>query len=230
MLAVCCHFLLSVILFLSLGSIQAIASNGVTLVGEVKRIAAHGPFVECAMAALNRDLHLQGVPWERAQHGTENGIYDGFFMATQNHTRDYYATLSDGFFNIEWVYVVKKGSNITPDNLDFFKNSFTSVHGSARLKWLKKKFDAMDDAGEIFTLSSSNAALRLLDLGRANVSLENNKNLAKAFVSTGINPVDFDVFVFKKKPVGVYFSNRFLAQEPTFLAKFNVAVKGCRLD
>ena len=151
-------------------------------------------------------------------------------MATKNHIRDRYATLSDAFFNIQWMYVVKKGSNIAPENSDFFQNNFTSVHGSARLKWLITKFSEMDNTGEIITLSSSNAALRLLDAGRINVSLENNKNLKKAFASTGLNPADFDVFVFKKKAVGVYFSNNFLALEPNFLAEFNAAIRGCRMD
>ena len=49
------------------------------------------PFVRCAMDLLSEMYTITRGPWGRAQRGTEDGIYDGFFMAAKNKKRDAYA-------------------------------------------------------------------------------------------------------------------------------------------
>ncbi len=66
--------------------------NALTVKGE--------PFIHCVMAELNQTFKISYMPWRRAQSKTEQGDFDGFFMASQNKVRDVYATLSSPFFQL----------------------------------------------------------------------------------------------------------------------------------
>jgi len=219
-------FLLGALLF----SHSETIAREIILAGETERIIQHAPFVDCTFSQLDYKYRTVAVPWKRAQASTQNGIYDGFFMATQNEHRDSYATLSDPFFEIEWLYVVRKGSGIFPSNPDFFKNTFSAVDGGSRMKWLKKKMNKIGITKNIIERHNSENVLTLLKIGRVDVNVENNRNLTIALEKTGFDRSEFETFVIKTLNPGVYFSNKLLADEPEFLNQFNAAIKSCRED
>ena len=177
---------------------------------------------------MDRKLRLEAVPWKRAQHGTKNGVYDGFFLASQNEIRDKYAVLSDGFYNIDWFYVVKKNNQIPFTDPKFYQQIFSAVLGTNRLMWLKKELVKKGSTQKIVVKLSSIEVLKLLDMGRIAVDLDNNVNLDNSFKATGLDPSNFNYFIVKTYPVGAYFSKELLKREPGFLEKFNEAVKVCK--
>ena len=206
------------------------AADEVKLATELQR-ALHQkgqPYLECISAKMGRTFQTTSVPWARAQLGTERGAYDGFFMASKNSKRDRYAVRSEPFFSIEWLYIVRKGSGLTPDDPEFAHKSFAANKGSARLMWLLDKFEKKEITSGIINSTDSANTLKMLSLGRIDVNLENNENLKNAFELTGLNPTNFQTFIAKSKPVGVYFGKDFLKRDPGFMEEFNTAVKACR--
>lgn len=204
------------------------ASNEVTLAGETQHTAIQSPFVKCAFEAIGRDVRIVAVSWTRAQHGTKNGDYDGFFMAAQNKDRDLYATLSKPFYEIDWVYVMRTDNDIKPSDLNFFQHRFSVQNGTARHNWLINKLSELGISGNIFSSQKTDRSLELLLMGRIDVALENSQNLDKAYLEENIGPSLFKTFVVKAFPIGVYFSNYFLNAEPDFIKQFNEAVITCR--
>jgi len=177
---------------------------------------------------MGKKFQIEAVPWERAQRSTKQGIYDGFFLAVHSNARDKYATLSAPFFSINWMYVVRKNSGIDPSDPDFFERIFSAVHGSGLLKWLKNKLEKLEATGSIIKRYKSENVLELLSIGRIDVGLDNGRELTKAFTNTGLDPSDFEIYVIKTHPVGVYFSNKYLNHAPKFLEQFNASVDGCK--
>ncbi|MEH6476049.1 MAG: transporter substrate-binding domain-containing protein [Sneathiella sp.] len=211
-------------LFLSYSESTA---KDIVLAGETKRVVHHTPYVECAFNQLDYKLRTVGIPWKRAQLSTESGKFDGFFMATQNSSRDAYAVLSEPFFEIDWLYVVKSGSGISPADADFFQNTFAAEHGNSRMTWLIKKIKGMGITEEVVIRPDSTNILKLLEMGRVQVSIENDESLEKAIANTGFDKSDFKTYLVKTLRSGVYFSKAFLADKPKFLSRFNAAVKNC---
>lgn len=129
-------FILGALVVLKAGS--AAASEEIRFATELVR-ALHQkgePYIECAIGKMERRYQVSSVPWARAQLGTQHGEYDGFFVASQNSKCSQYAVFSEPFFNIEWLYVVKRGSSITLGDADF-----TQRHFEANLQMAFEKTD-----------------------------------------------------------------------------------------
>jgi polar amino acid transport system substrate-binding protein len=186
------------------------------------------PYLECAFTKLDISKDITSMPWARAQLVTEHGEYDGFFMASRNDKRDRYAVLSEPFFNIDWVYVVKKENDLTPDNPKFLQGVFAANRGSARNTWLQDKRDRGLIAQEIVTPPNTLQSLVMLAFGRVDVVLENNENLRSFFERTDYSASDFETYIARTIPVGIYFNKDFLKSHPDFLDKFNVSIKACK--
>jgi len=187
------------------------------------------PYLECALTNLEQPKAITSMPWARAQIATEQGLYDGFFMASRNHKRDQYAVLSEPFFNIDWVYIVRKESDLLPNTPKFQQAIFVVDIGSARSSWLKDEFDNGHISHEIVKTFDATIALTMLASGRVDIALLNNINSETAFKQTGYSASDFQTFVIKSIPVGVYFSKTFLATNPDFLENFNTNIKRCKI-
>lgn len=186
------------------------------------------PFIACAFQKMGRSHTVTEMPWARAQLGTKEGIYDGFFMATKNSKRDRYAVFSEPFMKIKWLYVVRKDSNITPDDPDFKDRISGANNGSSRHTWLTKKFKEKVFTRKIVGTTDSKGTIKMLQLGRIEVALENESHLGDVFIELAISPSDFKTFVARERPMSVYFGKVFLKREPEFLDVFNKNMRACK--
>jgi ABC-type amino acid transport substrate-binding protein len=185
------------------------------------------PYMKCVLAKLELPREITSMPWARAQLSVEHGLYDGFFTASRNEERDRYAVLSEPFFNINWMYVVRKDSSLLPNTQKFQQGIFATKMGTSSYAWLKDKYDRGIIAHKIIAPSDATNALTMLDLGRVDIFLGNNINLEIAFKQTGFEPSNFKTFVVRAVPVGIYFSKAFLDNNLGFIDKFNESIKGC---
>lgn len=185
------------------------------------------PYIKCALTKSGHSIEITSMPWARAQLVTERGLHDGFFVASQNDKRDQYAIMSEPFFSIDWLFIVNKESGLSPDNPKFQNGIFAANRGSARNAWLKGKYDDGIISHEVVTTTDAMRALMMLALGRVDIVLENSINLEAVFQQTGYTSSDFQSFVAKSVPMGVYFNKDFLNGHPDFLARFNANVKNC---
>ncbi|MBL4906678.1 MAG: transporter substrate-binding domain-containing protein [Sneathiella sp.] len=188
------------------------------------------PIIQCAFKKIGHSLKIEKVPWNRAQIDTRNGKYSGFFMATQNRTRDAYATFTQPFIEVKWVYVVRKKSNITLSNADFEQKIFAANNGTSRLIWLLEQHKNNKIAHQIFKAESTITLLRMMLLNRMDIILENTANLERAAAENQIDMSEFKILPAQKKPMAVYFSHSFLKRNPTFLMAYNTAIVTCKTE
>jgi len=183
------------------------------------------PLVHCAMGKANMPYEIIKVPWERAQRDTEQGLFDGFFMASRNSRRDEYATWSTPFVTIQWLYVVRKDAEIFLNNLSHLQ--FAANLGSARLAWLEEQYKQGKLNKTINAVDSNKQALKMLINRRIDVALMNNLDLNKTIKQRSIDPLNLKTFVAKEKPTALYFSKLFLDANAGFLDKFNASLLSC---
>lgn len=186
------------------------------------------PYIECAFSSLDYSYQTVWIPSEWGLLVAERGEYDGYFMASKNDQREVNAVLSEPFVNVEWLYVIRKDSGLTPGGSDFYSRNFATILGSAQHSWLEDKFNKREIVNEIVGVQGSVDSLTLLALGLTDVHLVDGVNLGAAFEEANLNPADFQTFVAHTLPMGIYFGKAFLESAPQFLTDFNDSMKGCK--
>ena len=186
------------------------------------------PYIRCAMEKLKQPYTVESIPWKRAQKATEQGHYDGFFMASKTKKRDKYATLSQPFIIIKWFYVTKKNRHISPQDSDFYSRKFIANLGSARHQWLQGQVDKGIIHSTIESPVDEASSLKMLMLDRVDVALINSIQLNELIEKLSIKMKELTLYTAKQKPTGVYFSHTFIKQNPKFLQKFNLVIETCK--
>ena len=186
------------------------------------------PFIQCAMEKVNQPYEIIHIPWERAQWGTKTGAYDGFFMASQNQSRDVYATFSHPFVMIRWFYVLKKNSPFSPEQENFHSLVFSANLGSARLTWLEKRYQEGKISKKIEAVGKPEQMIRMLLADRIDVALMNDFDLDQTLKILSASPSRFKTFLVREIPTAIYFSKKFLQKKPFFLKEINTALVQCK--
>lgn len=179
--------------------------------------------VECAMKELNRAHSINVLPWVRAQKLVEQGEFAAFFVASQNEARNKYATLSTPLFDSSWVWFLPKTSTLDPSSQAFIDQaSVGGVFGTNMYSWLKKDFE------HVVIKTGADELFRLLSVDRLDAVLLTKPMFIDSVKRLGLQESNFRSVVAKERPLGVYFSNDFLAKNPEILSRFNHSVKTCR--
>lgn len=187
---------------------------------ELKGIAVEA--VRCSFKKLNIELELTVVPWSRAQLNTREGKVDGFFAASQNSSRDQYATLSKLALDQKWVWFELKDSK-GPSTPEQWKNlSHGAMKGSNMLQTLKA-----DDFNVALEARSTDDLFRALQSRRV-VRILVSQLVAKELADKGkVDLSHFKETVYRNQPLGVYFAASFLQKYPRFLSSFNNHFEAC---
>lgn len=179
--------------------------------------------VECVARRLDLDLQLEFVPWARAQLHAHSGLSDGFFAASQSDARDAFATLSATIAPQEWRWYTLAQSPLQPGDPAFKTQArVSSFLGANMHSWLKEQGYAVQ-----LPPLHSEALLQMLLLRRVDAILANHLVMARLLER---HPQGQEVrsTLALDKPLGVYLTHRFLAQQPAdFMARFNAEVKRC---
>ncbi|MEH6347086.1 MAG: transporter substrate-binding domain-containing protein [Bermanella sp.] len=187
------------------------------------------PYIRCAMEKLNQPYTVKGIPWKRAQKATEQGHYDGFFMASKTQKRDKYATLSQPFIVIKWLYITKKEREISPLNPNFYSRIFIANLGSARHQWLEGLVKKGIIQSEIKTPPNELSSLKMLLLDRVDVALMSGISFNNMMTTLNIDKNKITIHTALEKPTGVYFSHKFIKENPGFMQEFNTAIAVCNI-
>jgi len=186
------------------------------------------PYIICAMGMLNQSFKVSRIPWKRAQMGTKYGEYDGFFMASKNKDRDVYATFSEPFVMIQWLYVTKKERKISPNDANFNSGIFIANLGSARHKWLENQHKKGLIKRKIGTTQDTEALLKMLLLDRADVALMNSADFNHVVKKLSLDRSQIKTYIAREKPTSIYFSKTFIKANPKFLDQFNNSMIQCK--
>ncbi len=181
--------------------------------------------VECAFKKLdNFEAEFIVVPWKRAQQVVERNKAEGFFAASHNPQRDEYAVLSEIIAEQKWTWYMLSERLIDPTS-DTFKQNYvvSSFLGANMQKWLNQQgFKLVNQPP-----STNPQLFKLLIHKRVDAILANDQVMNKLIAEN--NAADkISTITNRNKPLGVYFSKKFIQKNKEFLSAFNQAVLDCR--
>ncbi len=180
--------------------------------------------VECVLGKMNRPYEIQVLPWKRAQSDVEEGKAQGFFAASKDPKRDKYAVATDVIADQKWNWYLPKDSQLDPTAPDFKdKAAVAATLGSNMLNWLEEnkfKVKAKPDNAEQLA--------RMLQLKRVDAFLANEFATDEVLKKLKLDKSEFKIVLNKDQPLSVYFSKKFVEEEPEFLKQFNAQIAGCR--
>lgn len=178
------------------------------------------PHLQCIFKQMARDYSVQVIPWRRAYQDVKSNRIDGFFTAIPMRQIDPYAVLSAPMVLENW-YWFWRADTIAPES---WREGYKlgSILGSQQETWLA-------EAGYPVDMSANNLPqlIRLLQGKRIDVILADRENFLHAAKELKVDPNHFQSRFFRYVPLGVYFNEQFLDQNPDFLPRFNQHITGC---
>lgn len=198
---------------------------------EVKKIAdrtfsgAAVDVVRCTLLKMKVPFEIHVVPWNRAQMLVKSYNAQGFFAGSQKKSRDEFAVMSEIIADQKWVWYLLKANPHSPENSDFKKKATVAgFRGSNMLSWMKENGYNVKT-----TPIDTSSLLKLLLAKRVDAVMANNYVMEAIMKEQGVTD-KVKSYVNKNKPLGVYFSKKFVEKRPKFLKEFNRLVPGCRLE
>lgn len=186
--------------------------------------------VECTLTAMNRSYAIGIFPWKRAQKLVEDDTYHGFFSATRNDERSPFATFSAPIGTLARSWYTLTDRQLDPESTDFKQKYTVSAEaGSDMYLWLKANNYRIDSFASSYNQLFAQLLARRVD------AILVNETVARDHLQS-ISPAERDPLKKQRFTLvpefelqfGVYFSKKFLARNPGFLAQFNSKVAACR--
>ena len=180
--------------------------------------------VKCALEAMKTPLEILVLPWARAQKYVEfDHNADGFFAASQNDYRDKFAIMSAIIADQKWKWYLLADNPLNPTDKTFKQQARTGAFiGANMLKWLEK-----NNYNVVTKALNTEVLLEMLLKKRLDAILTNN-HVTEALIEKHSVQDKIKSYVNLNKPLGVYFSKKFLLKYPTFLERFNKEILECR--
>lgn len=181
------------------------------------------PHLQCIFNQMRRDYSVQVIPWRRAYQDVKGNRIDGFFTAIPMRHIDPYAVLSAPMVLENWYWFWR--DDIVAPKIWSSEYKLGSILGSQQETWL-------GEAGYKVEMSANNLPqlLKLLRSKRIDVILADRENFLQAAKELKIEPNQFQSRFFRYVPLGVYFNEQLLRQDPDFLPQFNQHITGCATD
>lgn len=175
---------------------------------------------------MNVNYEIDIYPWARAQALVEAGKADAFYVASKNISRDIYAVISDPIAPQKWYWYLKKDNVLNPMDPEFINQArVVSLFGSNMYYYLKDNNYKIP--GNAYTMDN---LVKMLDSGMVDAILMNDLVLAEYFKNNEIDYEVYNKFLCKNKPLGMYFSKKFLKEHREFLEEFNETLKKYVVD
>lgn len=178
------------------------------------------PHLQCIFTDMKRDFAVQVMPWRRAYQDVKSNRIDGFFTAIPMRQIDPYAVLSAPMVLENW-YWFWRNDTIAPES---WREGYKlgSILGSQQETWL-------GETGYTVDMSANNLPqlIKLLQGKRIDVILADREHFVRAAQELKLNPDNFQSRFFRYVPLGVYFNEQFLNNNPAFLTDFNTTINKC---
>jgi polar amino acid transport system substrate-binding protein len=150
-------------------------------------------------------------------------VFDGFFAASRNPERDSFGVMSASIADQKWQWFLLKNNKIDPSQPDFKdKATVAGFIGSNMLYWLKQ--NGFNIASKTV---NTEGLFNMLMRGRVDAVIANNYVMGQILtLNEAVERVK--IVTIKSKPLGVYFSNFYIDENPLFIEKFNHNIAVCR--
>lgn len=180
--------------------------------------------VKCTFRNMGQPYEIRMMRWDKAQLLVETGKVHGFFSGSANANRASYAQPSDPIVSENLAWFV---SPAVRESLDDETAKYSLRYGVKynTNKWLSLKREGYN---VIKKPRDADALLQMLWQGELDVAYEYELVFEEAMQKAGIPQDYFKKIRTKKQDLMVHFSKGFLAQQPSFLKRFNLAMARCQ--
>jgi len=179
--------------------------------------AAH---VECIMARLDQPVSIQSMPWRRARQEVSSGKIDGFFTAIPIPQVDRYATLSAPLVLENWYWFWR--SDLDEPETWQVGHRLGVILGSHQAVWLQQ-----NDHPVHTEVGSLEQLVKLIISGRIDAFIADLEHLESVVEHLGLDPGVYHQRFLRYTPLGVYFGEHYLRDNPGFIRAFNRQIYGC---
>lgn len=177
--------------------------------------------LDCALDKLQIRYVTEIVPWRRAQSNLRNGQSDGFFSSMPLPEIEPYARLSAPLVLEKWFWFSFQPERLQTENFPADLR-IGVLRGSNQEGWLQERHIPVAQV-----VNQLPSLLRLLAIGRVDTVLVDQQAMARLRAQQTSTPLTLASRFERYAPLGVYFSNHLLTQQPGFLSQFNDAVPHC---
>lgn len=192
--------------------------------GSFSRVpAGSAEHVECILTKMDHPYRIVSMPWRRAAQEVLTQTTDGFFTTILLLHPDSKEIFSDPLVLENWYWFWRAD---IPEPESWRNNPrIGAIMGSPQDIWLKRE-------GYPKTLAANelNQLLRLLFSGRIDVMLADKEQFEKMAAELDISSEAYRFRFYRYAPLGVYFGQHLIAQQPDFLARFNREIPVCAAD
>jgi polar amino acid transport system substrate-binding protein len=179
--------------------------------------------VICALDAINFNYEIVMTDWSAAQRGTENGKYDGFFVGSKNSRRKQFSTASTPVVSEDLAWFTLSKSKIDPlDPTKKFSARYSAKYNTSKWKRLYNQ-----GYNVVMRPNDAKSLIKMLKAGDIDVALEYELIFEHFRVELGLTSDQFNKIRDRTNDMSVFFSNKFLAANPSFLDTFNINLKKC---
>ena len=175
--------------------------------------------VSCIMQQLQQPYQLLSMPWRRAKQEVKQHRIDGYFSAFPNADMDSHAQLSAPLFLENWYWFWHQRFK-GPDSNS--KIRYGAILGSHQADWL----DSQQIQPEV-QVNTIEQLLQLLAIGRIDIMLADLDQFKLTQQRLKLPEQQYRQQFFRYVPLGLYFSQHTLTDNPTLLAQFNDAIPLC---
>lgn len=187
--------------------------------GSVGGIATE--IIEKVLNEMEVNYHIEVYPWARAQAMVKNGEADAFYTASRNSERDSYAVISDTIAPQKWYWYLQEDSKFDPSDTYFLHNaSVAALFGSNMFHYLENNGYKIN--GNAYSMD---VLVKMLNGKKIDAILVNDDVAIEYFKINKILYKKYKKVLFIDKPLGIYFSKKFLKENEGFLEEFNILLK-----
>ncbi|GAA3912833.1 hypothetical protein GCM10022277_04440 [Litoribacillus peritrichatus] len=179
--------------------------------------------IRCIEQNTDLQFTLELLPWKRAQELVKQQKYDGFFVGSENNTRNQYARYFGPFITSYWHWYLKHEREArmdnnglpTPENINIGVVLGTNMH-----QWI-----SAHEGYKIIAHESSKHLFELLELDKLDYVLA-----TEPMYLNYRNSVDSELnsLIAKSKPLGVYLGHHFIQKHPKIIKQIENSVDSCQ--
>lgn len=172
------------------------------------------------------DYIINPVPnFGRAFEDTKNGLSDGFFVASQNESRDEIASFSEPIGQSVWTWVARSNFDLEDnERLKFSANIGVQLNSNLHRWLLINKYNVTSTPSNIKLL------FKLLDSNRVDVIFLPRAVALRIIYVSSLNSEDYIMKTEKTENLGIYISKEYIDANPETWDKLNKAIKDLNLD
>ncbi len=174
--------------------------------------------LSCVFAQTGQDYDINVLPWVRVVQSFKQGTSDAIFTAAETQELNSFATMSSPLALEKWYWFINTGTDIK----NIRRLRIAAIRGSNEVEWLQA-----NNYPVTIVVNDLQQMVYLLSSRRVDAFLFDKQAVENSLRKLDLAEDRFESVFSGYRPLGIYFSHRFLDERPSFLSDFNRLVSDC---